>query len=134
MTCGGCIFVWRGNQCKKLDFIEQLCSSGSVGYKERLFLDAQVRILRRKRSCKVVCDVTELKERFDGWCVSVKVGLGELEGLPLVRVVRKYGLASLRPVAVRAFCCYVRCPDQTCLDRGRGRRCVKQKKYPFTEA
>ena len=127
MRCNGCIFVWRGDRCRKRDFVSQLRES-NPGYKEKLFLDFQVRVLNRKQYCKCVCDFSEFEAKFDAWCVSVKVGLGKLEGLPLVRVIRKFAPASLRPVSIRAFCCYVHCPDQRCGFRRRGARCVKQKK------
>jgi|GEM_PF-6513653 len=128
MTCEGCIFVWRGNNCKKRDFITQLQNSQSAGLKGFLFLSSQLRILSRKRSCKFVGDVSGVQVLFDSWCGSIKRGLDLLDGMPLSEVKRKYASPSLRPVCVKAFCCWVRCPDQTCGVRGRGKRCGKQKK------
>jgi hypothetical protein len=140
LSCRGCLLVKVDipsggdiDDCHKARLISEFKEKYGNSKKALFFLDFEIRAVAGHQCFKGIDEQSSLDfanqqsraiERFKD---HLERTLAWVELQPWSILRRKFA-AKARIGAVRMHCCWVTCPNKTCLVRGRGRHCRKQKK------
>jgi len=142
VTCDNCVLYdnalsFNGG-CSKSAVIQHSLI-GVVNKNVLRYLDFEIHCLDG-RFCKIkfnasICTSRDYQKKaaFERFKKRVDKNIAIVENAPL-SVVRRVCRFKRSRFVLRAHCCYIHCPDEDCVVRGRGKRCPKQKKLPIAEA